>query len=467
MDILFASWWKKKYTPAPKGESENVLKLINKIQNNNDFLKAPANWRGFGGIKECIILAGGLGTRLKETVPDLPKCMAPVAGRPFLFYVINYLRSQGIEKFIFSLGYKHEVIEEYLNSQFSTLNFQCTVEEEPLGTGGAIQLAITKATEKNDVIANGDTLFKVDLHEASLFHIHNIAECTLALKPMSNIDRYGVVEVNEEKLITSFKEKQFYKEGNINGGVYLLNIGKFLDEEFPEKFSFEKDYLEKALSQTKGTDRRIYGLIQDEYFIDIGIPEDYNRAQKELSKPPLDLKNVDKSWTLFIDRDGVINQEKKEDYILNWQEFRFYDGVKDAFKLFSKKFGKIIIVSNQRGVGKGLMTEADLLDIHQNMQQEIEAAGGHIDKIYYCTSTDNRHPDRKPNPGMAFQAKKDFPEIDLSKSIIAGNKPSDMQFGKNAGIYTVFIATTNPDSPFPHPDIDLKFASLYEFARAL
>lgn len=413
-------------------------------------------------IKEAIILAGGLGTRLRESVPDLPKCMAPVAGRPFLFHVINYLRSQGVEKFIFSLGYKHELIEDYLSTQFSTLSYQCVIEEEPLGTGGAILLACTKATEKNIVVTNGDTLFKIDLHKATMFHNHNNAECTLLLKPMNRFDRYGVVELDEEQLVNSFKEKQFYETGNINGGVYLLNKDKFLDEEFPAKFSFEKHYLEKFYPV-----RRIYGLIQDAYFIDIGIPEDYNRAQSELSRPPLDLSTIDKSWTLFIDRDGVINHEKKEDYILNWEEFRFYEGVEKAFQKLAGKFGKIIIVSNQRGVGKQLMTEHDLRTIHQNMQNAIEAAGGRIDKIYYCTSTDNKHPDRKPNPGMAFHAKNYFDSVDLSRSLIIGNKPSDMLFGKNAGIYSVFLATTNPDVPFPHPDIDLRFDSLPDFAKAL
>jgi len=413
-------------------------------------------------IKEAIILAGGLGTRLRESVPDLPKCMAPVAGRPFLFHVINYLRSQGVEKFIFSLGYKHELIEDYLSTQFPTLSYQCVIEDEPLGTGGAILLACTKAAEKNIVVTNGDTLFKVDLHKAAMFHNHNNAECTLLLKPMTRFDRYGVVELDEEQLVNSFKEKQFYETGNINGGVYLLNKDKFLDEEFPAKFSFEKHYLEKFYPV-----RRIYGLIQDAYFIDIGIPEDYNRAQSELSRPPLDLSTIDKSWTLFIDRDGVINHEKKEDYILNWDEFRFYEGVEKAFQKLAGKFGKIIIVSNQRGVGKQLMTEHDLRTIHQNMQNAIEAAGGRIDKIYYCTSTDNKHPDRKPNPGMAFHAKNYFDSVDLSRSVIIGNKPSDMLFGKNAGIYSVFLATTNPDVPFPHPDIDLRFDSLPDFAKAL
>jgi D-glycero-alpha-D-manno-heptose 1-phosphate guanylyltransferase len=411
-------------------------------------------------IKEAIILAGGLGTRLKETVPDLPKCMAPVAGRPFLFYVINYLRSQGIEKFIFSLGHMHEIIEEYLDNNFPTLNYQCSIENEPLGTGGAILLASAKATDKHVVVANGDTLYKANLHDPAIFHLHHMAECTLLLKPMTNFDRYGVVEVNEEKLVTSFKEKQFYQKGDINGGLYLLDAGRFMDEEFPGKFSFEKDYLEKFYTR-----RRIYGITDDSYFIDIGIPEDFNKAQTELATTSLDLKKIDKSWTLFLDRDGVINHEKKEDYILNWDEFRFYNGVKETFHLLAKKFGRIIIVSNQRGVGKGLMTEADLRDIHFNMQKEIEAAGGRIDHIYYCTSTDNKHPDRKPNPGMVFHAKSFFLEIDLKKAIVVGNKLSDMLFGRNAGIYTVFAATTNPEVPFPHPDIDLRFDSLPAFAK--
>ncbi len=413
-------------------------------------------------ISEAIILAGGLGTRLRTVVQDLPKCMAPVAGRPFLFYVINHLRSQGIERFIFSLGYKHEIIEQYLNEQFSTLNFQCSIEEEPLGTGGAILLACQKVKDKNVLVTNGDTLYTADIDKASRFHFEKNAECTLILKPMTQFDRYGVVELDKNSVVRSFKEKAFYETGNINGGMYLFNVPDFMKKDFSSRFSFEKDYLEQFyLTQ------RVYGQLQDQYFIDIGIPEDYNRAQTELKSPPLNLTTIDDSWTLFIDRDGVVNEEKKDDYIRNWEEFIFYDGVKEAFKLFAGKFGRIIIVSNQRGVGKGLMTEDDLASIHRKMQAEIEAAGGRIDRIYYCTSTDPKHPDRKPNPGAAFMAKNDFPEIDLGKSVIAGNKPSDMLFGRFAGMYTIFIKSTNPDQLIPHPDIDLAFDSLFNFAKAL
>jgi D-glycero-alpha-D-manno-heptose 1-phosphate guanylyltransferase len=413
-------------------------------------------------VKESIILAGGLGTRLRDTVPDLPKCMAPVNGQPFLTYVIRHLLSQGIEKFIFSLGYKHEVIEEFLNTQFPTINYQCCIEAEPLGTGGAIHFACEKATEKNVLVANGDTLYKIDASNLYQSHTNHSALCSIALKPLNNFERYGVVEIDSNNVLKKFKEKQFYQSGLINGGIYMLNTEAFLKKGFPNKFSFEKDFLEKEYPNNN-----IYGFIQDSYFIDIGIPEDYQRAQDELKYLSPDLRSIDKSWTLFIDRDGVINHEKKEDYIRNWQEFHFYDRVKEALAILSKKFGKIVVVSNQRGVGRGLMTEADLADIHQNMIREIEAAGGHIDKIYYCTSADAKHPNRKPNPGMAFEAKSDFPGIDISRSLMVGNNSSDVLFGRNAGSFTIFLRTTKPEHPIPHPDIDLAFDSLIDFAKAL
>ncbi len=412
-------------------------------------------------ITQAIILAGGLGTRLRSVVSDLPKCMAPVAGRPFLFYVINFLRSQGVEKFIFSLGYKHEIIEDYLNDQFSTLNFQCSIEKEPLGTGGAIQLACQLATEKNVLIANGDTLFKINGKEVNDFHEQQSAECTLALKPMQHFDRYGVVELNHNK-VNDFKEKQFYESGLINGGVYILNVEGFLDKKFPAKFSFEKDYLEQHYQQGK-----IAGIVQDHYFIDIGIPEDYERVQQELEQPPLDLAAIDKNWTLFLDRDGVLNEDKPGSYIFNPDEFVFYEGVPEVFKLFKEKFGRIIIATNQRGIGRGLMSLADLHQIHQKMVSIIESKAGKIDAIFYADSIHNDDPVRKPNPGMAIKAKEQFPEIDFSRSIMIGNNISDMQFGRNAGMYAVFLTTTTPVMPLPQPDIDLVFNSLTDFAKAL
>ena len=419
-----------------------------------------------GPVEQAIILAGGLGTRLKETVPDIPKCIAPVSGRPFLFYVINYLRSQGIEKFIFSVGYKHEIITGYLNDYFSTLNYSIVTEKEPLGTGGAIKLALKKVTNQQVLVTNGDTLYKVNLMELMALHSSCESVCTLALKPLKDFNRYGVVETNSDFSVSGFSEKKNYSSGNINGGIYLINKNIFDGHSLPDKFSFENDYLEKTLNLPKGNKINIYGLVQDEYFIDIGIPEDYQKAQIDLTHPPLDLKSIDKSWTLFLDRDGVINHEKENDYIRNWQEFHFYDGVKEAVKLFTHKFGKIFIVTNQRGVERWFLSANDLTEIHKNMKKEIEDAGGRIDRIYFCTSIDNKHPYRKPNPGMAFRSKRDFPSLNLSKSIMIGNKLSDMKFGKNAGMYTVYLKTTHPEQELPHPDIDIASDELLDFAKA-
>ena len=236
-------------------------------------------------ITEAIILAGGLGTRLQPAIPGLPKCLAPVGGIPFLEYVLTHFQNEGIEKFIFATGYKSEMIEDYLQNRSQQVNYILSNESAPLGTGGAIRLAAGKVANTNALIINGDTLFAVDVGQLVNIHLKYEADCTLTLKPMKNFDRYGVVEVGADHSIKSFKEKQFYNTGLINGGVYALNVQHFLNENLPEMFSFEKDYLEKKISLQLYGERKIFSVIQDKYFIDIGIPEDYERAQGELIPP--------------------------------------------------------------------------------------------------------------------------------------------------------------------------------------
>lgn len=410
--------------------------------------------------RTAIILAGGLGTRLRAAVPDLPKCMAPVAGRPFLYFVINHLRMQGISRIIFSLGYMHNIILDWLQKEFPTLNYDYVIEDEPLGTGGAILFSLQKAMTDNVFIVNGDTLFRFDAKKMIDLHAQKSAACTLALKPMQNFDRYGVVEINENNIITSFKEKQYYDKGLINAGIYLINKESFTKKDFLQKFSFEKDYLEKFVAE-----KQFAGLQQDVYFIDIGIPEDYNRAQTEFSKPALNLEAIDNEWTLFLDRDGVINHDNPGGYITTPTEFIFTNGAPELFKKLSEKFKRIIVVTNQRGVGRGIIKSDDLQAMNNKMLKEVESAGGDIKKIYFCTDTESSAFCRKPNPGMAFMAMSDFPDTNLNKSIIVGNSMSDMKFGRYSGIYTVFVTSTNKNITLPHPDIDLLFESLEAFAK--
>ncbi len=228
-------------------------------------------------ITEAIILAGGLGTRLRSVIADMPKCMAPVNGTPFIAFVIDALQKQGVERFIFSLGYKSQSIIDFIETGYPNLDKVYTIENEPLGTGGAIREACKKVKGTNVLVLNGDTLFNANLKSLSHFHARQNADCTIALKPMINIERYGTVDINNRNWVIAFNEKRFCQKGLINGGIYALNANNFLKEDLPEVFSFEKEYFEKIFSI-----RAVFGLIQDEYFIDIGIPEDYERAQAEL-----------------------------------------------------------------------------------------------------------------------------------------------------------------------------------------
>ena len=181
----------------------------------------------------------------------------------------------------------------------------------------------------------------------------------------------------------------------------------------------------------------------------------------------LPIKNIDKTWTIFIDRDGVINHEKHLDYIHTWDEFVFYEGVKDAIKIFAEVFNRVVVVTNQKGVGKGLTKLEDLNTIHANMKAAIEEAGGRIDAIYFCTDLNEDSPNRKPNPGMGLMAKNDFPEIDFNKAIMIGNTISDMEFGRNLGVHTVFLPTTRPDVDINDQRIDLVTDSLRSFSELL
>jgi D-glycero-alpha-D-manno-heptose 1-phosphate guanylyltransferase len=231
-----------------------------------------------GGIKEAIILAGGLGTRLRSAVPDLPKCLAPVGGRPFIGYVTDHFRREGIGRFIFALGYKSDHFDAFFRAEFPDGGYAVSLEEEPLGTGGAIRKACEQVEGKTVLILNGDTFFRITLAQLADLHATKGAECTLCLKPMRDFDRFGVVELTDDGRVNRFREKQYYPSGLINGGVYALEKEALRREEWPRVFSFEKDYLEA------GREKRLYGLVQDHYFVDIGIPEDYRRVQQELNE---------------------------------------------------------------------------------------------------------------------------------------------------------------------------------------
>ena len=227
-------------------------------------------------IKEAIILAGGRGTRLGEITRNKPKPMIDINNKPFLEYVLDYLKDEGISKVILAVGYKHEIIKNYFGNNFKGIKLIYSIEEKPLGTGGALKLAGNFIDDTIFSVLNGDTLFKVSLDKLYSFHILKKAKITVALKIQANCYRYGKVELDKDGQIITFFEKGIKEGGLINGGIYVMNYDIIENINSDVFLSLEKDILPDYIN--KG----LFGLAFNNYFIDIGVPLDYYKAIKEL-----------------------------------------------------------------------------------------------------------------------------------------------------------------------------------------
>jgi len=228
-------------------------------------------------MTEAIILAGGLGTRLQHVVHDLPKSMAPVDGRPFLEYQLDFLNKNTVDKVILSVGYRNEAIIRHFGSKYRHLAIDYAIEAEPLGTGGGIRLALEMCETADTLVLNGDTLFLVEISEMFRLHVKSKASVSIALRKVPDASRFGSVQIDQNMKIISFGEKSAKKQpGFINGGIYLLNREFYLSHTPPGCFSIERECFGKWASEGF-----ITGFPSDAYFLDIGIPEDYERAQHE------------------------------------------------------------------------------------------------------------------------------------------------------------------------------------------
>lgn len=385
---------------------------------------------------EVIILAGGQGTRLRSVVQDIPKCLAPVAGRPFLGYMLDYLSAYPVDHVVFSVGYLKEQVMSYVQAHSWPFSYDFAVEDTPLGTGGGIRLALEKCHGERVFVFNGDTFFPLPLDAVPF-----AGPVTVALKPMKAFSRYGAVTVipsgrSESRVshtITAFREKAYCEEGLINAGVYAIDRTKLHLEALPARFSFEKDVLEPMAAA-----RELQGWPVESYFIDIGIPEDYDKAQWEIpawfavQKASAQVLSS-KAEALFLDRDGVLNRLLEGSYVKSWADWQWMPGILEELPKWTAKFKHIVLVTNQRGVGKGLMTDADLARIHACMMQELLEAGGKIDLILTCTAVSDDDPRRKPNLGMFREACALLP-LDPQRCVMVGDSDSDAAFARNCGM---------------------------------
>lgn len=373
-------------------------------------------------FKEAVILAGGFGTRLSHVVSDVPKPMAPVYGRPFLCYLLDRLADAGIQRVVLATGYMHEVIETYFGTGYQGLEIIYSNEDQPLFTGGAIRQAAEKIQSEDFVVLNGDTLFDIDFQQLYDFHTSHDAHLSIALRRVEDTGRYGAVTCENDRIVAFHEKTESQGAGDINGGIYAIKRTWLLNQNLPTKFSFEKE-----LMQPFAGDPHFYGLSFNDYFIDIGVPEDYFRAQQEFKTL------FPQDEFLFLDRDGILNKHLLGDYVRNWSMWEWLPGILEAMPVLAKRFKRIFIVTNQQGVGKGLMTEADLEDVHRHMLADIEAAGGRIDGVYVSTALESeKSPNRKPEIGMALQAQRDFPEVDFHRSVMVGDSKSDELFAQRS-----------------------------------
>ena len=378
-----------------------------------------------------VILAGGLGTRLRHVLQDVPKPMAPIRDRPFLTYILDNIIAQGSRDIILATGHLSELITDYFGDKYLDARIRYSHEHEPLGTGGAIKLVFDRYNLDRAFVLNGDTLFDVKLSHLSYFHEKSSSPISMSIKFMKNFDRYGTVDWDAFNIATAFHEKIPKAEGWINGGVYLLNKELF-EKIDASAFSFETNVLETAV-----TDGQIFCLPSPGYFIDIGIPEDYYQFQKECDDYHFISQEID---AYFVDRDGVINTRIPGDYVRHPDQLELIDRSLEALNLLKSNARYLIVVTNQQGIGKGLMTDEDLRMVHNKLNHEAESLGVHIDAIYHCPHLDQDRPAcRKPNVGMGLTAMNTFDHLDPSRCVMIGDSTSDIEFGLRLGMYTILV----------------------------
>ena len=378
--------------------------------------------------REAVVLAGGFGTRLAHVVPDVCKPMAPVAGRPFLRFIMDQLDGADFSRIVIADGYRKEQIEDFFGSVYRGLRVAYSPEDEPLFTGGAVKQALGKCNNDWVFVLNGDTWLDVDFAamEAKAAEAPKSVAAVIAVKRMSDFERYGTVDVNTEGLITAFHEKKPCANGLINTGVYLIRRDAL--NAMPKKFSLEADWFEGVVGVG-----RLKAAECNGGFIDIGVPEDYELAQTMLAP-------LARGWKLaMFDRDGTINVDTG--HLFEPEKLELIpETVQEMVRYGADSDYKVVVVTNQAGIAKGLYTEAEMRSLHRFMEGELEKLGARVDAWYFCP----HHPDftgtcgcRKPAPGMLLTAMRDF-DACAADCVMYGDKPSDAASAKAAGVGFVY-----------------------------
>lgn len=375
---------------------------------------------------QCVILTGGMGTRLGELTRELPKPLLPVAGKPFLETLVLEAKRRGFTDILLLAGYKGAAVESFagaLQAKFSDdCRLNASIEPEPLGTGGALLHAADLLAEQF-LLLNGDTWF--DFNWLELLGVAGNGSA-LAARKIPNSGRHETLTLAPDGTVMQITSRTGSSaEALVNGGVYVLKKSDFVG--FPRHFSIENDLLPELIGRSA-----LRGREFDGFFLDIGIPETFEAAQRLV--PAQRLRPA-----VFFDRDGVLNHD--DNYVGSPERLRWVEGAREAVRLANNLGCYVFVITNQAGVARGFYEEADVQSLHHWMAEELRQSGASIDDWRYCPF----HPEgsveryrsvhtwRKPEPGMILDLLESWP-VDRQRSILIGDQESDCIAGRAAGI---------------------------------
>jgi D-glycero-alpha-D-manno-heptose 1-phosphate guanylyltransferase len=393
----------------------------------------------------AVVLAGGMGTRLRSVVADRPKVLAPVGGRPFLTYLLDQIADAGIRRVVLSTGHMAEQFASTIGKRYRDCEIVYAHEEAPLGTGGAIRFASGFADADQLLVMNGDSYCDANLTEYIDWHIAGRHDVSLMLAKVDDCSRYGTVTLDETGHVTAFLEKRpGPAPGSINAGVYLLR--RTMLDQIPEgPSSIERDVFPQWLER-----RAIMGWVTGGAFIDIGVPSDYERSHAFMQSVRWQIGMPAPRAVVFLDRDGTINREVH--HLSDPDQLELLPGAAEGMRTLRNAGFKLVVVSNQSPIGRGMFTEDRLREINARLAEMLAAEGIEIAGWYWCPHAPwEGCTCRKPAPGMFWKARDEMGVI-LEESWMIGDRLADLNAGRQVGARTILVATGYGESEYALPE---------------